>query len=76
MIGSKSLEYNLKMEIPKKNEVFNSFKKIQCSSWNEFIHILKEIPFVKNYVKETTDIDDCLQINKKNIYYKTRHTTR
>ena len=76
MIGSKSLEYNLKMEIPKKNEVFNSLKKIQCSSWNEFIHILKEMSFVKNYVKETTDIDDCLQINKKNIYYKTRHTTR
>lgn len=72
MIGSKSLEYNIKMEVPKKNELFHSYKKIHCSSWNEFTHILREMPFVKDYATKDNIIEDCLQINKKNIYYKNR----
>lgn len=72
MIGSKSLEYGIKMEIPKKNQTFEKYKNIQCSTWNEFVHILKNIVFVKNYIDDNTNIRECLQINKKNICYKTK----
>ena len=72
MIGSKTLEYGIKMEIPKKNQTFEKYKNIQCSTWNEFIYILKDIAFVKKFVEDKISITECLQINKKNICYKTR----
>ena len=60
------------MEIPKKNQNFEKYKNIQCSTWNEFVHILKNMVFVKNYIDDNKNITECLQINKKNICYKTK----
>jgi serine/threonine protein kinase len=83
LIGSKALEYNVNLEIPSDSKEFHQYTKIHCSTWNEFIRILKMLPKTldlrtdhstknkTNTINITKDeIDDYFLVSKKNIYFR------
>lgn len=83
LVGSKALEHNVKLEIPNDSKEFHKYTKIHCSTWSEFIHILKMFPKTldlrlesyknsNSYVLDNNEIDDCFLVSKKNICYRSK----
>jgi serine/threonine protein kinase len=72
IIGSKSLEYGVCLEVENDSKEFHKYTKIHCSTWNEFLHILRKLPHTKDFTlqfeitniknksntKHITDIED------------------
>ena len=83
LVGSRALEHNVKLEIPNDSKEFHKYTKIHCSTWSEFIHILKMFPKTldlraklcknsNNSALDRDEIDDCFLVSKKNICYRSK----
>lgn len=87
IIGSKALEHKICLQVPNTSKEFHQYTKIHCSTWNEFLHILRRLPFTKDFTvdfNKTTnlteigktpsieDINECFVVSKKNFSYRSR----
>ena len=87
LVGSKALEHNVKLEIPHESKEFHKYTKLHCSTWSEFINILKIFPKTLDLRTEShnesdtntgigtinnDEIQECFLVSKKNICYRSK----